>query len=440
MMPGDRTTTADHVQTRYRNSDELEERLAKECAGRQGVAVAVRQRGSVLYASYGGGSDFSAKTPVVVGCIAKCLTATLFANATVDELVGCEDEFADVQIGDALPLSAHRRNVLAGITVEHLLNHTHGLDDSAVEPGTVPRLADGSIDLDVLCEQVLRVPRIAAPGAMYSYGGVGSWLIAGLLERRLKQPYIELLRRYVPVRWPPEPESVPPVQDVCPAWGGKLRMSALQFLEFVTPHTAPPRAASTENRLHWLRRGEIEMPGWGPWQKAATAGWNRYGSEWLGHNGNQDGTGIAIRFHRRSRTAIVVTAAREQDCFFALARLFGDVLEEFSADYVRFPKPLGAAALKSKDLSEPVGHYANAQCRIEVEEAPAAGCLRMRVYDRTTESVAPVLSRYIKLADQGVFMTIPQGIDYPFVQFVAGNGEGGASYLWNGRQLWRRSS
>ena len=391
------------------------------------------QNGRQLYASHPGGSSFSIETPVVVGCIAKCLTATLFANASVDWPIRGEDEIADV-----LPLrSSGLRGELSGITIQHLLNHTHGLDDSCLDVESVPRLSDGCIDVEDVCVHVTQSPRLAEPGAMYNYGGVGSWLVAGLLENTRGRPYVELLRRHVSEPWDLGIETTLSATDVCPAWGGTLKMSARQLLKFLCPHATVLEGRATSSHLRWLQTGEIEMPGWGPWQKAATTGWNRYGEEWLGHNGNQAGTGIALRFHRRSQTAIVVTATREQDCFFALARMFGDVLEEFSGNYVSFPKPLPPGALESKDLSRVAGRYENARWRIRVEESPRDGFLRMRVFDRMTPLAEPVLNRYIRAADEGVFMTIPQGIDYPFVQFVGAGGEAHAAFLWNGRQLWR---
>ena len=421
------------IVSQYRSGAELGNRLAAECADRRGVAVALFQNGETLVASHAGGSGFSMETPVVVGCIAKCLTATLFANLTVDWR-----DRGEVEIADVLPLRSGRlRSALAGITIEDLLNHTHGLDDSDVE--TVPRLPDGSIDVELLCECVTQVPRIAEPGAVYSYGGVGSWLVAGLLEHANGQPYVELLRRYVSKPWGLEVETSLSARNVCAAWGGALRMSALRLLRFASPH-AVSQGDGTSNPLLWLRTGEVAMPGWGPWQKAATTGWNRYGEDWLGHNGNQDGTGVALRFHRRSQTAIVVTAAREQDCFFALARLFGDVLEEFSGEYVRFPKPLDSGASASKELSGAVGRYENSRWRIQIEESPRDGLLRMSVYDRTTGLGEPVLNRYLRAAEEDVYMTIPAGSDYPYVQFVGATPEGHASYLWNGRQLWPRVS
>ena len=423
----------DNTVTPYTSSAQLRERLEAECAGRPGVAVALWQQGHTFYGSHAGGSGFSIDIPIVVGCIAKCLTATLFVNATAGRSVRGEDEIAGL-----LPLRSGRlRAELQGISIQHLLNHTHGLDDSGIDVESVPRLPNGFIDVEDLCERVTQAPRIAEPGAVYSYGGVGSWLIAGLLERAEEQPYVELLRRHVSEPWDFEIEARLSPRDVCPAWGGTLKMSALQLMKFLTPHATFQAGGLTCNPLRWLRTGDVEMPGWGPWQKAATTGWNRYGEDWLGHNGNQDHTGIALRFHRHSKTAIVVTATREQDCFFALARLFGDVLEEFSGDYVVFPKPIPSEAVESKDLSRVVGRYENARWRIDVDESPKAGYLRMSVYDRMTGSDESVLKRYIRAAEDGVYMTIPQGVDYPFVQFVGVNGEKHAPFLWNGRQVWR---
>jgi len=409
----------------------LHVRLTNEITNRRSVAVALLQGGTTLF----GGSDpgFSLETPVVLGCVAKCLTATLLAQAVESSPLVTADRVADVLRAG----SAQARTVLAGVEVGHLMNHTHGLDDADVDIDAVPRRADGTIDVDALCSRLAAAPRIGEPGKMYSYGGAGAWLAAAVLEERHGCTYLELLRRDLLDPLGIETDSAVEPRDACPAWGGRLALSAVDLIRFLHPHVGEgvDEAASS---LEPLRGGGIGMPGWGPWQRSATRGWNLYGDDWLGHNGNRDGTGIALRFHRTEPLGIVVTSPKEADCFFALATLFGDILEEYSADYVRFPRALDPDAWAGKHRERLLGDYDNARWRVNVAESPRAGFLRLRVFDRRVPLSGSILERHLRAAENDVFFAVPPGIDYPFVQFVGEDpASGHAAYFWNGRQLWR---
>src|SRR5690606_41457828 len=65
------------------------------------------------------------------------------------------------------------------LTFRHLLEHTHGLDDSGLPPA--PRRADGRIDVGRLLA-CLEGRRIAVPGEVYSYSNAGAVLVAAALE------------------------------------------------------------------------------------------------------------------------------------------------------------------------------------------------------------------------------------------------------------------
>ncbi len=384
---------------------------------------------------YVAGSDagFLPDVRVVVGCIAKCLTATLLARYMSTSSLGMRD-----QVPDVLCLaSSSAREVLEGVEFAHLLNHTHGLDDADIDFDAVPRRYDGSIDVDVLCAKLGEAPRLGEPGEIYSYGGTGSWLIAAYLEQQFGCGYLEILRSELL-----DPLGImiaPGIEEhgICPAWGGELALSAVDLIKFLRPNL-PENGVAAQTGFRLLREGKVAMPGWCPWQHAATCGWNVYGRNWLGHSGNRDGTGIALRFHRSKPLAIAITAKREADCLFALATLFGEVLEEFSGDYVRIPRTLDPDSWNAKDPSRLLGSYENARWRIHIAKSARSGFLRMRVFDRRTLSSGSILDRHLRAAENDVFLAVPHGFDYPFVQFIGGETETmHATYLWNGRQLWR---
>src|SRR5690606_20512573 len=116
--------------------------------------------------------------------------------------------------------------VFQGIMLKHLLEHTHGLDDSDL--ACVP-LQAGRIDLESLVEQ-LATRRFAAPGAVYSYSNAGPWIAASILERMHARPFVAQLQDFLaPLRIGASrhhSSSVPGcAADVCPSRGARLTMS-----------------------------------------------------------------------------------------------------------------------------------------------------------------------------------------------------------------------
>jgi len=116
----------------------------------------------------------NAHRPILAGCLAKLLTASLVTEAVADGHLHWSDA-----IDDVLPSKHPSRRKLAGVTVRHLVEHTHGLDESSM--ARVPRRTDGFIDAAGLCEG-LGARSICSPGALYSYGSVGGWLAGAALE------------------------------------------------------------------------------------------------------------------------------------------------------------------------------------------------------------------------------------------------------------------
>ena len=418
----------------FHDGSEIQDRLAA-VRSREGLAVAVSREGACRFGAVGGEHGrFGPDTPIVVGCVAKCLTATLVAQAMDAMGFGADDA-----ISDLLDLrSARSRKAVEGITVGHLLNHTHGLDDAMIGIDAVPRRLGGCIDADALCGELAAAERLAEPGACYSYGGTGSWLLASLLEQEYGATYWRILQDWLFAPCGIGRGLALSATDVCPAWGGRLALSATDLVRFLCPHlSGGGSTTAADERLGVLREGVVGMPGWLPWHKHASYGWNLYGQQWLGHNGNRDGTGIALRFHRSASLGIVVVSGREADCFQTLARLFGDILEEYAREYVDMPTALDSGERTGEDVLKFAGDYVNARWRVRVEAVPGADHLRMGVFDRTTGSDAAALKRHLRPAGDGVYLTVPAGVDYPFVHFVGERHGGHARHLWNGRQLWR---
>ena len=94
----------------------------------------------------------------LLGCITKMMTATLIARAVAEGRLRLDEECLSL-ISD-FSRDVRCAKLLEGVRIHHLLNHSHGIDDSGF--GTAPFDGD-AIDL----HQILSCPhlkRFAAPG------------------------------------------------------------------------------------------------------------------------------------------------------------------------------------------------------------------------------------------------------------------------------------
>jgi hypothetical protein len=151
------------------------------------ILVGVIASGRSAYAAAGAPKDArpesaeASNRQLRTGCVTKLLTATLALRACRDGLLALDDDVASV-----LPAA----EPLESITLRHLLEHRHGLDDSAL--ASVPRRADGFIAAERLVA-ALAGPRLGTPGELYSYSNAGAWLAAAALERASGRRYAALL-------------------------------------------------------------------------------------------------------------------------------------------------------------------------------------------------------------------------------------------------------
>lgn len=384
------------------------------------VTIAMTGRGRSLFFAVGPGGRCldrlaARNTLNPVGCLVKPLTAMLVAEAVAQTRLGWHDEVAEI-------LGA--RNIigtrLAGVTVQQLLNHTHGLDASSVK--CVPRAGDGCIDAASLCGALSARP-LSVPGEMYSYSDVGGWLAGAVLEKLYRKPYMRILAAR-PFMRDSDALAVPEGQ-VCASTGGALRLSAAQWIEFLDSHA---------EQISTLGAERTSLPGWGLFEHGACSGWKAYADGWLGHNSNQTDYSAVLRFHPRERVGILVYAAGDGAAMLALAGVLGEAFPELL--HFRIPRPVAQRNLPALKSDRYTGRFSRCDTQLAVQGGDGFP-LSVSVLD---PQAAPVWScPHLRPGKDELFLPEPQDdLRFPFMQFVRPDASNRFEYVWNGRQLWRR--
>jgi Beta-lactamase len=384
--------------------------------GLQDVCVGISIDGRKLMLAAGAGS--AQEAPVAAGCLAKLLTAMLVTDLVIKGRIGWNDLVAEV-----LACSEHGRQQLAGITVRHLLDHTHGLDASAIP--AVPRRDDGFIDVECLSKE-LTSPTLFPAGRMYSYSNAGSWLAAAMLEGICGVRYASQLREQQLIFEGVAGESM----LICPATGADLTLTVEQWLAFAQRYSRlsqQPRNGLQE---------EMKLPGWHPAEHSICRGWKYYGDGWLGHNANLPDRSAILRVNPREQLAILVSANGASGAVFAALGLFAELLPEFRN--IMPPRLLRAEELVGSSLQDHVGRYVQARAAVDIT-MDANGTLQLCVHEGLAgEESSPV--RRLRAAERGVFLAESAGHpEFLFVQFIANEASSPSAFLWNGRQVWRRA-
>ena len=368
------------------------------------VAVALAAGPMAVTVSVNGPRD----RPAPIGCLAKLLTATLVTRGANGGVLALDAAVADLL--DA-PGAA-----LRGVTVQHLLEHTHGLDDSLL---AAPRYEQGLIDRGELLRRVRALARFASPGAAYSYGHAGSWLAAAVLEQVHGRAFGALVRDRLldPLAidgvWS-DTSAVP----LCAAMGVGLALTAeelarfgLQALTQGGPLAAEPIRA---------------LPGWHPLERGICLGWKYAGAGWFGHQSVWPGASSYLRVQPERRLALAVVASVQAAALVALC-IFGARLAELfeSAARPRNEEPTG-------DVS---GVYEQAARVIAI--GATARELQAETWERDEHGVPRgVPTRAALVPARGVLFARPASEHLPFVEPV--QGANGAPWLWNGRCVLRR--
>lgn len=365
--------------------------------------------------------------PFRTGCITKLFTGALLRQLVCQDRVGIDFPVAEY-LGDA---TAHAAGVYSRITLKHLLDHTHGLDDSALSGA--PQLANGHVDAERLTRQLVAAERLFSPGTLYSYSNAGAWLIAAVLEKLTGTTWRALLRErlFRPLRLGAGQGSAPAGEAaaarICPSVGEDLAVSVIDLLRFL-------RYAMSYDPLSWPT-AIFRLPGFSPFERGICNGWKSYGRNWFGHHSTWPGASVLVRIRPAHGTALVV-ASRQQPALLVAARLFGEILPEFSG--LIMPRRLTSDEIEAMDSHRYAGIYRSASESVSIS-CCADGGLQMEVDStrrKRPSSFGKRFSTGLRPAADDIFLPEPGAAGrFPFVQFIA-HDRGSRRYLWNGRCIW----
>ena len=345
-----------------------------------------------------------------VGCIAKLFTATLACKAAERGLFALDTDVAEVLGADV--------DALRGVSIRHLLEHTHGLDDSLLAP---PLRQCGFLDRDEHLSRVAALERWAAPGAAYSYGQMGAWLVGATLER-LHDRALGLLVRdailtplAISGTW-----SDTSAASLCPASGAGLALTADELV----------RAGSFALANAGLTTASpvTPLPGWHPLECGVCLGWKYAGAGWFGHQSVWPGASSYLRVQPRRRLALAVVAHEQAAALVAIA-VFGARFPELFEQRARLP----TAPQPADDAG--AGIYEQAARVVAVTSTPRGFCAE--AWERDDRGVrCGSEARASLVRTRGVLFAQPASELLPYAQHVTG--ANGAEWLWNGRWVLRR--
>lgn len=421
---------------RWETDQELADTLQDVCRpgaiGRVSVGVFAAERSvstTVVFGKAGSSVLPGCSELVCVGCFAKLFTAMLVAGAARDGQLLLDGSVCE-QIG---MLTAPNRRLLEGVTVRHLLSHTHGLDGSHIP--YVPTGEDGRVDMARLGHALSQARRLSPPGDLYSYGPVGAWIAAALLERCYGASYPEILAGQLlePLRMEYVvqgrcPTHGPSSAICCPATGGTLAVSLEAFLIFLNRHLQKGGDAHWSEAASLMRRQSVRLPGVAL-ETGAGLGWKCYGGDWYGHGTDAEGCSAVIRINPALRIGMI-TASKSREAFRLQGRLFGRVLP---AGHSETGSLIGGVhAPCSMDAQRYVGTYGNHSLSLSVGMRAESLILEARSTNLRSFTVRlnPLGSDIFSL---GVYDTSRGG----YIQFIQPRGAK-FDYAWNGRTVFPR--
>ena len=375
-------------------------------AGRISVAFASGSNVATAQVGDSGRGEWAAP----VGCIAKVLTATLACKAAERGHFALDTGVAEVLGADI--------DALRGVSIRHLLEHTHGLDDSLLAP---PLRQCGFIDRYELLSRVAALERWAAPGAAYSYGQVGAWLVGATLERlhdRALGPLVRdalLTPLAIGGTWTDARAA-----SLCAASGAGLSLTAEELVRagsFALENAGLPAAAPV-----------TPLPGWHPLERGVCLGWKFAGAGWFGHQSVWPGASSYLRVQPRRRLALAVVAHEQAAALVAIA-VFGARFPELFEQRARLP-----ATPQPADNAS-AGIYEQAARVVAVTSTSSGRCAE--AWERDDRGVRRGSEvRAVLVPTGGVLFARPASELLPYAQHVTGaNGE---AWLWNGRWVLRR--
>lgn len=362
-------------------------------------------------------------------CMAKLFTSALLSSLILRQKIQPHDPVASL-----LPVREQKvRTALSALTVVHLLNHTHGLDDTAL--GSVPLHADGRIDCNALCTELVSTPPLFLPGTLYNYGRAGGYLAGALIEQLYERPFRTVLNtellQPLGVRLVVGDQSCVghPAPVVCPSRGGHWLVTEMDVLKLLAR-----QLASSDSPLAIMRAASQRLPGWSPTEKSIHLGWKSYAPGWYGHDARGLNSSMLARMNVELGVALVIGCAGfsgNDPAYIALSRLFRDWFPELTQ--IDAPRPLNKMTGQSLNLDTFAGTYRTRATAIVVDHRGG------ELFLRRADQAGPA-HRFRGAADN-LFLAVSAapGV-FPYVQFIGANADNPHEYLWNGQNVWRRTS
>jgi CubicO group peptidase (beta-lactamase class C family) len=363
---------------------------------------------------------------VDIGCIAKNVTALLFAVAASEGKLAYSD-----CVSSFFPQVSGRH---PSLRVHHLLNHSHGLDGSMLE--NVPYAGSGYIDSDAIWNEVTGTPAISPPGTLYYYfGNSGIWLAAAILERVYDCTYSVLFRRLmhrIGISRRHEERG-----SICPATGG-IRLSCADLLTLCAFHLRNHEDHRLTACIGELRnRYHLDLPRqWPRVADSVTPGWFLYGRT-FGWFGKGRGSSSLILISPDEQAAISLTARAQRTIRTVQGALFGNLL---NPGRIRAPRPLTRIERLSLRSEGFTGRYGKASLVLDISGSGPRG-FQASVYRRDGAhqlAGAPIISRLMVPATNNVlYPTAPEPTVIPYVTF-SGEEQGRYCYAMTGKHVFRR--
>ncbi len=370
-------------------------------------------------------------------CVAKLFTATLVATLVGAGKLGFEDVITDL-LPVAATNTASTANLLAGITVAHLLSHTHGLTADGLN--AAPVNARGFIDDERVFGALNKSGRIFAPGTFYSYGVAGYILLGLVIEHVTQLTFGEFLRMQIMARICNRniglPHTISDTADhlpICPSSGNNLNLSLHELMAFTSSYLKPDHNPLnlTDNLVEDMFGIQKPMPGWSPTIAGICYGWKRFANSWHGHDGMDSHNQTYIRVNRASNTAICLIAHSPLRSPGALSSLlFRHDYPELSRSTAKQPAILLDALPDDNDVI--IGAYGDSRTRFLISLSD--GRPRIEILSIADNAAKNSHQCYLYPAEDKLFFLSKPWQYITFLQLVTdGNG---CRYLWDHTQLW----
>jgi CubicO group peptidase (beta-lactamase class C family) len=345
-----------------------------------GAAIGIVENGRLIYAHGFGTSNIETGAPITqetlfrLGSTTKMMTATAVATLAAQGKL----DFSD-------PVGKHLHGLdpaIAALTVNQILSHTSGLQDTAVMNG---RHDDAALGEEIRAWKSDWL--FTKPGSIYSYSNPGFWLAGYVAESIAGEPYARVMERLVfePVGMAsttlrPTMAMTRPLSQ-----GHDLVNGSIAVLRPAPDNSANWPAGSVFSNLVDLSHFMVSMMGDGKLPPAVIhalttphadipGSHSKYGyglnlDDYAGvlvwsHSGSRAGYGSFIAMLPARHTGVIVLCNRTGE---SLPRTHGKILAMLGQP-TREPGPSSENAIPSTEFAKYKGTYRNGEATIEISE------------------------------------------------------------------------